>query len=59
MTQLAPASELILHLTVRNYGTKCTANKWKCHKNKFNCSEMCGCENCENDDKYDEILLES
>ena len=59
MTRLAPASESILHLTVCICRTKCTTNRCKCHKNERACSEMCGCENCQNGDKYDEVLLES
>ena len=56
MTQLAPAPEPILHLTVCSCGTKHTTNRCKCYKNGFNCSEICGWENCKNDYQYDEVL---
>ena len=55
MNQLAPAPESILHLNVCNCRTKSTTNRCECHRNWFDCSEICGCENCEND-KYDEVL---
>ena len=56
MTQLAPAPEPILHLTVCSCGIKHTTNRCKCYKNGFNCSEICGWENCKNDYQYDEVL---
>ena len=58
MTKLVPAPESILHLTVCNCKTKCVTNRCKCRKNGLNCCEMCGFENCENDEKDEEIFLD-
>ena len=59
MTSLAPPTEAIIHLTLCNYKTKCSTNRYKCLKNGLNCFEMCRCEKCENDVKYKEMFHES
>ena len=54
LTKLAPAPESILDRAV----SKCVADRCKCRKNGLNCSEMCGCENCGNDKKHEEMFLD-
>ena len=51
MTSLAPAQESIIDLTVCRCKTNCSTNRCKCRKNGLSCSEMCGCEDCENYEK--------
>ena len=59
MTSLAPAPESIIHLPTCNCKTNCFTNRCKCQKNGLNCSEMCQCENRENDEKDKEMFHES
>ena len=59
MTSLAPAQESIINLTVCNCKINYSANRCKCQKNGLNCSEMCGFENCENDEKDKETFRKS
>ena len=59
MASLAPAPESVIHLTVCNCKTNCSTSRSKCRKNGLNCSKMCGCENCENDEKHEEMFHES
>ena len=56
MTSLALAPESIIHLIVCNCKTNCSTNWFKCRKNGLNCSVMCGYENCENEEKDEEVF---
>jgi len=56
MTSLAPAPESIIDLTVCGCKTNCSTNRCKCRRTGLNCSEMCGCENCENSEKDEETV---
>ena len=55
MTTLPPAPETIIHLTVCQCKTKCITNRCKCRKSGLKCSEMCQCQDCENDEDEDII----
>ena len=56
---LPPTPEFIIHLTVCNCKTNCSTNRCKCRKNGLDCSEMCKCENRENDEEDKEMFHES
>ena len=59
MTSLVPPPEYIIHITACNCKTNCSTSRYKCLKNGLNSSDMCGCENCENDEKNEEMFRES
>ena len=47
-TQLPPAPESIIHLTMCGCNAGCKTKRCKCKKNGLKCSEMCKCQDCEN-----------
>ena len=66
MTTLPPAPESIISLSLCRCKTKCESLRCVCCENGLSCSEMCFCENCENEnnaslsefdseDEYDDI----
>ena len=55
MTTLPPVPESIIQLTPRGYKTGCTTNRRQYLKNELKCSEMCKCQDCENDESKDLI----
>ena len=58
VTKLPPAPESIIELTVCGCKTCCNSNRCKCLKNgRLKCTEMCKCENCENVEAEDLIIL--
>ena len=50
MTTLPPAPESIISLSLCRCKTNCESLRYVCRKNGLSCSEMCFCENCENED---------
>ena len=48
MTELSPAPESIVELSMCKCTTGCLMQKCKCKKNGFVCSQLCHCKSCEN-----------
>ena len=48
MTELSPAPESIVELSMCKCTTGCLTQRCKCKKNGFICSELCHCKSCEN-----------
>ena len=55
MTTNPPAPESIIELTACGCKTGCKSDRCRCRKNKFVCTEMCRCKDCENteNDNYE------
>ena len=58
MTTIPSAPESIIHLTVCQCKTNCSNNRCKCRKIRLKCSEMCQCQDCENNEDDDIIDLD-
>ncbi len=55
MTDNLPAPIALIELSVCSCKTGCTTKRCKCLKHKLICTDMCKCQNCENDNNfYDE-----
>ena len=51
MTELSPAPESIVELSMCGCNTGCSSLRCKCKKNNLVCTEMCICMDCENDEE--------
>ena len=51
ITTLSPAPETIIHPTVCNCKTSCVSFRCKCRKSGLNYSELCWCDDCQNQEK--------
>jgi len=50
MTDELPAPSALIELSVCSCKTKCINNRCKCRKNDLQCTDMCRCTDCDNDD---------
>lgn len=53
MTDELPAPLALIELSVCSCTTKCSTNRCKCKKNNLQCTDMCKCVDCENDNMSD------
>lgn len=54
MTDKLPAPVALIELSVCSCTTKCVNNRCKCRKNKLQCTDMCKCIDCDNDDTFED-----
>ena len=62
MSDELPAPLALIEHSVCSCKTNCCSNRCKCYKNQLNCTDMCKCIDCENDDadhSDEEIYLQS
>ena len=53
LTDELPAPLSLIELSVCSCKTKFATNRCKCRKNALQCTDMCKCVDCENDDAHD------
>ena len=51
-TDKPPAPEAIVELSLCKCKTNCVSNRCVCKKNGLRCTELCFCNDCENDEAY-------
>ena len=53
LTYELPAPLAFIELSICSCKTKCATNRCKCRKNALQCTDMCKCVDCENDNIHD------
>lgn len=59
MTDNLPAPSALIEMVSCACKSNCTTNRCQCRKNSLNCTDMCKCEDCENDDYEKTVTDES